>query len=84
MRSSPVFCSNITHEIRHPIVGIISSAELLAGPGNAMDLEQEEYVRGIQQQSMQLLRLINDILEYAKLEGGYFKLNPKVRMQVKD
>jgi len=69
------FLANMSHELRTPLHAIIGFAEAirdgLAGPPT---VEQREFAADIHQAGQQLLRLINDILDFAKLESGEAEL----------
>lgn len=60
------FLANISHEMRTPLNGIIGVNSLLAT--SALDDEQREFVDTIQLSSDMLLSLINDVLDFSKLE----------------
>ncbi len=61
-----------SHEIRTPMGAIISMADLLAaGP---LDDVQHQYAKILQQSAQSLLTVLNDILDYTKLEAGRFDL----------
>ncbi|MCB2197322.1 MAG: PAS domain-containing protein [Bacteroidetes bacterium] len=67
------FLANMSHEIRTPMNGIIGFAELLKDE----DLTEEDkshYLRIIDSNSKQLLNLINDIIDVAKIEAGQLTL----------
>ena len=66
------FLANMSHEIRTPLNAIIGFADLL----NNMSLtsEQQEYVRRIETASKSLVGVINDILDYSKIEAGKLRL----------
>ncbi|MBB6218787.1 PAS domain S-box-containing protein [Anaerosolibacter carboniphilus] len=66
------FLANMSHEIRTPMNGIIGYVELLAR--SALTEEQSDFVRQIQTASDSLLSLINDILDYSKIEADKLKL----------
>lgn len=62
------FLARMSHEIRTPLNGIIGTASLLET--TALDVEQKEYLRMIQSSSGLLLDLVNDTLDFAKIEAG--------------
>lgn len=62
------FLTNVTHELRTPLNAIIGFADLLASL--AGDPKQERYVENIKISARQLLELINDLLDLAKIEAG--------------
>ncbi|MCL4840851.1 MAG: response regulator [Bryobacteraceae bacterium] len=66
------FLANMSHEIRTPMNGVLGLASLLEHSG--LNDEQLEYARTIRQSSSALLRLLNDILDAAKMESGQFRL----------
>lgn len=69
------FLANMSHEFRTPLNAIIGFTEVLqdmiAGPLNA---EQQEYLGDIHNAGHLLLRLINDVLDLAKVEAGRLEL----------
>lgn len=68
------FFTNISHEFRTPLTLIISPLEkLLSSPG-IMGREREE-LRVMQRNAERLLRLVNQWLDFRKLETGNMKLN---------
>lgn len=72
------FLANMSHELRTPLNGIIGFSELLSderpGPLNS---KQKEYLSDILNSANHLLKLINDVLDLAKVESGKMELFPE-------
>lgn len=66
------FLANISHEVRTPLNGIIGMLDLLRE--TPLNETQTLYTDTVQRSSEALLRIINDILDFAKLEAGKFTL----------
>jgi PAS domain S-box-containing protein len=63
-----MFLAMMSHEIRTPMNGIVGAASLLEG--TELSSLQKEFVRTIEVSGENLLTLINDILDYSKIEAG--------------
>ncbi|REA58064.1 histidine kinase [Dyadobacter luteus] len=72
LRVKDVFLSNVSHEIRTPLNAIIGFTNLLEG--ELKDHKSLEFVTYIQLASKNLLELINDVLDFSKIEGGHVQL----------
>ncbi len=66
------FLANMSHEIRTPMSAIIGMAHLALRTN--LDRRQRDYVHKIQSSGNHLLGIINDILDYSKIEAGKLAL----------
>lgn len=66
------FLANMSHEIRTPMNAVTGVSELLLR--EELTAKQREYVETIDHSSKSLLVIINDILDYSKIESGKFTL----------
>ena len=65
------FLANVSHELRTPLNSIIGFADLLGDDG---DERVRRYAGNIQTPARMLLRIINDLLDLARIEAGKVKL----------
>ena len=72
-RAKSAFLANMSHEIRTPMNGVVSMAELLRD--TALTKEQRLYADTIRNSGEALLVIINDILDYSKIDAGKLVLH---------
>ena len=70
------FLSNMSHEIRTPLTAVIGFAGLLAERDN-LDEDAARYVGRIGGAGRSLLAIVNDVLDFAKLEAGQMTFQPR-------
>ncbi len=74
-RAKSSFLANMSHEIRTPMNGVVGMAELLTD--TMLSEEQLLYVNTIRNSGEALLVIINDVLDYSKMEAEKLVLHPE-------
>ncbi len=65
--------ANVSHELRTPLTGIIGLTDILAK--TPLNQQQKEYILTLQQTGINLKEIINQILDYSKIESGEVSLS---------
>jgi signal transduction histidine kinase len=69
------FLSTVSHEIRTPLSAILSAANVLLRYGNKRPESVERFAEVIHREGRRLTRLINNLLDLAKIESGQVEWN---------
>ncbi|VAW59554.1 hypothetical protein MNBD_GAMMA08-778 [hydrothermal vent metagenome] len=67
------FLSNMTHQIRTPIGGIVGMIDLLNKTD--LDIQQKQYLQSLSQSSQSLQEIIEDIVDFSRIETGNILIN---------
>ena len=67
-----LFLSNISHELRTPINGILGFTKILSS--SKLDNEQKDFVETISKSSQELLSVVNNILDVAQMQSGQIEV----------
>jgi len=70
------FLATMSHEIRTPLGGLMGMMELLSL--SELDAKQQELLDAARSSGKSLLRIVNDILDWSKIEAGKLELAPQV------
>ncbi len=74
-KAKSAFLANMSHEIRTPMNGVMGMLQLLESTETSE--EQKRYLRVLHQSSDTLLKIIDDILEFSRLEADKLSLQPE-------
>jgi signal transduction histidine kinase len=69
------FLANVSHEIRTPLNGMIGFLKLIIEGVTDDAQEQHEFIVEAHELSLHLLNILNDILDFAKIEAGKMELD---------
>ncbi len=72
-RLKSVFLANISHEIRTPLNGIIGFIDFFENPNLSIE-RRNRYIKIIKRSSSELLKIVMDIVEIAKIESGELEI----------
>jgi len=71
-RAKSEFLAVMSHELRSPMSAVISMTEILQN--TPLSLEQQQYVATIRQGGDILLSVVNNVLDFSRIESGHFEL----------
>jgi two-component system, NarL family, sensor histidine kinase BarA len=71
------FLATMSHELRTPLHSILGFSDVLLASAGQLNEKQARWVANIKASGQQLLNLINDILDLAKIEAGKMEIRPE-------
>jgi signal transduction histidine kinase/CheY-like chemotaxis protein len=71
-RAKGQFLASVSHELRTPLNGILGMTEIILG--SQLDADQISNLQVVRASAENLLRIINDILDYSKIEAGKMQM----------
>lgn len=71
-RAKSEFLATMSHEIRTPLNGVLGMAELMGT--TRLNQDQARYLNSIRNSSHSLLAVLNDVLDYSKIEAGKMQI----------
>lgn len=69
-----LFLANMSHEIRTPMIGVLGMADLLRR--RPLSDQDQQLVATIYRSGEALLNILNDLLDFSKVEAGHLELDP--------
>lgn len=76
-RAKSNFLAHMSHEIRTPLTAISGIAEILSKNMHDLDDKKKQLVKTLGSSSASLKELVNDVLDFSKIESGEVELNEK-------
>ncbi|WP_394241612.1 TMAO reductase system sensor histidine kinase/response regulator TorS [Vibrio astriarenae] len=74
-KAKSAFLATMSHEIRTPLNGVLGTTQLLRE--GELSPQQAQYVEVINRSGSSLLTVLNDVLDYSKIEAGHFSLQSR-------
>jgi PAS domain S-box-containing protein len=74
-QAKTAFLATMSHEIRAPLNGVLGMFQLLAR--TPLDRDQVMMLETVQESGRSLLRIVEDVLDYSKIESGKLELKPQ-------
>jgi len=69
-RMKSEFVSIASHQLKTPLSGMRWSTDILLADKDSLSVDQYGYIRGIQDSTSRMIRLVNDLLDVSKIDSG--------------
>ncbi|MCU7373924.1 ATP-binding protein [Paucibacter sp. O1-1] len=73
-RAKSEFLSRMSHELRTPLNAVLGFAQLMGNQAEALSAKQQEWLQHIETAGWHLLRLVDDVLDIARIESGVMRI----------